>query len=361
MPRKRTTIRAHRKQTRQRKMGNIKVKTKSPRGMHDTWGRTERFYEFIRFTAGKHLRAGGFERIDTPTLENKDLFVRSIGGSTDIIEKEMFEVKGKEGGSSLVMRPENTAGVARAYIEQGLFTLPQPVMLFYVGKMFRRERPQAGRFREFEQIGVEVLGSDKSAVDTQVVKVLFDIFEDLGLKDINLEINSIGCAEDRPKLKEIIRNYYERKGGAGCRVCKKRIKKNPFRLLDCKEKKCQKLSEGAPQLIDNICEKCKNDFKEILEYLDDLNIPYDLNPRLVRGLDYYTKTVFEVVSKRDKKRTGVLAGGGRYDGLIELLGGRGTPAIGWSLGVDRVVEVLKKEGVSVYDPYKPKVFFGTTW
>jgi histidyl-tRNA synthetase len=328
------------------------------KGMHDVLPKDQRYFETIKFVALKHFRLNGFERIDVPTIEYASLFSKGTGKDTDIVQKEMYYIAAAEGDEKEVMalRPEATPGIARAYVEHGMLNLPQPVMLYYIAPMYRRENPQKGRFREFWQFGVEVLGTYNPSSDAQVIKMAWDILGDLGLKDLSLEINSIGCRNDRANMREILISYFEKKKQYLCEDCKRRLTKNPFRILDCKEEHCQKIAEDAPQIIDHLCVHCRNDFKKALELLDELNIPYDINTRLVRGLDYYSKTVFEIVPTKHKSRQGTIIGGGRYDYLIELYGGREAGAVGWSGGIERSMNALKDQEIEIEDPYKPKVF-----
>lgn len=327
------------------------------KGMHDILPKDQKYFEHVKFTALKHFRINGYERIDVPTLEKEALFHKGTGADTDIVQKEMFIVPPKEGeGGSLAMRPEATPGVARAYVEHGMLNLPQPVMLYYLGPMFRRESPQKGRFREFWQFGAEVMGTTNPSSDTQVIKMGWDIVEDCGINNPKLSINSIGCKSDRETIKEVLTLYYEKKKGNLCSDCKVRLKSNPFRILDCKEKSCQEINADAPQIIDQLCNNCRNDLKKVLEFLDELKIPYDMDPGLVRGLDYYTKTVFEITVAGDVSRQNTLIGGGRYDHLIELYGGKETGAVGWAAGVERIVKTLKEQKAEIEDPYKPQVF-----
>jgi histidyl-tRNA synthetase len=334
-----------------------KGKIARAKGFHDILPKDQKYFEHVKFTALKHFRVNGYERIDVPTLEKEALFQKGTGADTTIVQKEMFLIPPKEGeGETLAMRPEATPGVARAYVEHGMLNLPQPVMLYYLGPMFRRESPQKGRFREFWQFGCEVLGTTNPSSDTQVIKMAWDIIEDAGVKNAKLVINSIGCKGDRANIKEVLASYFEKKRGNLCPDCKVRLKTNPFRILDCKEKSCQEIASDAPQIIDQLCASCRNDLKKVLEFLDELKIPYDMNPGLVRGLDYYTKTVFEIVLLDDTSRQNTLIGGGRYDQLIELYGGKETGAVGWAAGLDRIVGVLKDQKAEIEDPYKPQVF-----
>jgi histidyl-tRNA synthetase len=328
------------------------------KGMHDILPKDQKYFEMIKFIAAKHFRLNGFERIDVPTIEYASLFAKGTGKDTDIVQKEMYYIAQTEEDDkeTMALRPEATPGIARAYVEHGMLNLPQPVMLYYIAPMYRRENPQKGRLREFWQFGVEVLGSSNPSSDAQVIKMAWDILEDLGLKDLNLAINSIGCRNDRANMREILVSYFEKKKQYLCADCLRRLKTNPFRILDCKESSCQKVAEDAPQIIDHLCASCRNDFKKALELLDELSIPYDINTRLVRGLDYYSKTVFEIIPTKDKSRQGTIIGGGRYDYLIELYGGRETGAVGWAGGIERLMNALKDQGVEIEDPYKPRIF-----
>jgi histidyl-tRNA synthetase len=352
------------------KLGDKKQKfiLQPPRGMKDVLPEEQKFWRFIKKIVNKNAEINGYERIDTPIVESARLFSRSIGEETDIVEKEMFYVgrgtqegvarHGEEDeGDLLVLRPEGTAGIARAYIEYGMRTWPQPVQLFYVGPMFRYNRPQKGRLRQFYQFGFESLGTDDPTIDARLISMGYSIFKEMTLeKKITIKINTIGCAKCRPNIDEVLRNYYLRRVDLLCEDCQRRLEKNPLRLLDCKEKSCQDLFSEAPQIIDNVCGACTEHFKNVLEFLDDQDVPYDLEPRLVRGLDYYTRTTFEFVAKDDERRQNSFGGGGRYDSLIDLLGEKETPAIGMAFGIERIINLLKQEKIKVTDEEKVKVF-----
>lgn len=327
----------------------------SVRGMNDVLPLDQNYWDFIQSIAEKYIYAFGFKKIETPVLEHTELYTRGIGATTDIVEREMFTFSDR-GGESLALRPEWTAGIVRAYAEHGMFTLPQPVKLYSFGPLFRHERPQAGRYRQFHQINLEILGGKHPSLDAQFILISWRILQKLGLKDIEVQINNIGCSQCRPNYKEILINTLSRKRHKLCDNCKKRLKKNPLRILDCKEKKCQEIVNEAPQIIDYLCENCHNHFKQVLEYLDEAEVAYNLNPHLVRGLDYYTRTVFEIWSKDDGGGA-ALAGGGRYDDLCEFLGGRKTFAGGVSLGIERIIDQLKKKNLPVPEMHKPEVMF----
>jgi len=322
------------------------------KGMKDILPPEQFIWDYILQNSRKICQDFGFGRIETPILENTDLFKRGVGQATDIVEKEMFSFE-TQGGDAVTMRPEGTAGVVRSYVENGMSRWSQPVRLYYEGSMFRYDKPQQGRFREFHQFGAEVFGEEGSAIDAQIIYLAWKIFQKLGLKDVSIQINSIGCPTCRNKYKKLLTDYYDMKINKLCVDCKRRLEKNPMRLLDCKEEKCLQVAAGAPQIIDNLCDDCNTHFKSVLEFLDELEIPYVLNPSLVRGLDYYTRTVFEIWADGDdgESRQAALGGGGRYDGLVELLGGEPTPAVGFSFGVERVADKVMKMGLDL----EPKV------
>lgn len=327
----------------------------APKGMQDVLPSDYLYWDHIFSTADKLGKIYGFNRIETPILEDSRLFTRSIGENTDIVEKEMFSLTTK-GGDKLSLRPEGTAGVIRAYISNGMANWSQPVKLSYAGPMFRYERPQAGRFRQLTQIGYEIIGSIDPVFDAQMIQLTYSIFKKLKLKNMIININSIGDLKCRSKYKTALTDYYKSRANKLCPDCKRRLAKNPLRLLDCKEEKCSAMREFAPQIVDYLCTECHNHFKSVLEYLDEINVPYILNPYLVRGLDYYTKTVFEFSIEGDNKRQSSLGGGGRYDGLVESLGGAPTPAIGVALGIERIVEQLKANHIELAKNSLAKIF-----
>jgi histidyl-tRNA synthetase len=282
-----------------------------------------------------------FQKIETPILEDAEVFSKAVGEDTDIVEKEMYTFRTK-GGDLVSLRPEGTAPVMRSYIEHGMHNMPQPVKLWYLGPFFRYERPQAGRFRQFHQFGFEAIGDNSASIDGQIIQMSYDVLKELAFKNITIEVNSIGDSECRPYFKKILTSYFRSRKSSLCSDCQRRLKENPLRILDCKEEKCQRVKAGAPQIIDHLCENCHAHFKQVLEFLDELELPYTLNPYLVRGLDYYTKTVFEIVEKsEDGNNLGTLIGGGRYDNLAKLLGGKDTPACGAAGGIERIVSLIK--------------------
>jgi len=342
----------------------MKFKIQKPRGTKDILPEEQKFWQYIFDKIEKYAKSYNFNRLETPIIEFKDLFTHSIGEGTDIVEKEMYEVSRfnktlieEDDKDQMVLRPEYTAGIIRAYIENGMQSLPQPVKLFSCGPVFRYDRPQKGRYRQFWQFNLEIISDASPLTDTLLILLIWQIFQDLGLKeDIVIDINSIGCKACKPKIKKKITEYYKKYLDIVCDSCKKRFVTNPLRLFDCKEEKCQKIIAGAPQIIDNLCSDCKKHFTQVLEYLDELNIPYDLNLKLVRGLDYYTRTTFEFRDLKDSGRQSSLGGGGRYDNLIESYGGRSTPAIGFAGGIERIVEKIKEKNLKISDQKGPDVY-----
>ncbi|MBI4400224.1 MAG: histidine--tRNA ligase [Nitrospirae bacterium] len=285
----------------------------------------------------------GYQEIRVPVFEVTELFARSIGANTDIVEKEMYTFPDRD-GKSLTLRPEATAGVVRAYIEHALGSSPTAQKFYYLGPMFRHERPQAGRLRQFHQFGVEAFGSDSPRVDVEVIALLWSFLSDLGLPDLTLEINSLGDAADRPAYKAVLLDFLKHREEKLCENCRRRMGTNPLRVLDCKTPSCKAATEDAPRLTEHLSPSSRQHFQEVLSGLETLGIPYMLNPRLVRGLDYYTLTAFEVTSRHLGAQNAVGAGG-RYDGLVEALGGPTTPAIGFAVGLERVALMLPATAV----------------
>jgi len=327
----------------------------APRGMRDILPEEQLYWEKVKQVIKNLARAYGFERLDTPILEAADLFVKGTGLYTDIIEKEMYKLKTK-GGDWLSLRPEFTPAVMRAYLENGLSSRPQPVKLYAIGPIFRYERPQKGRYRQSEQANFEIIGQQDSVLDAQLIQLFFSISKELSLKNLTVQINSIGCSNCRPIYRKKLVNFYRNRKKQLCPNCQKRLQYNPLRLLDCQESKCQRLAQEAPQIIDQLCDDCHNHFKSVLEFLDELALPYILNPYLVRGLDYYTKTVFEIWPEDEEGRQISLAGGGRYDNLIKLLGGKNTPAVGFAMGLDRIVDLMKTRDIKISSRTHPVIF-----
>jgi len=311
----------------------------TPRGTRDILPDQQVYFDYVERVFESVVKSAGFAKITTPVFEDTNLFIRGVGEGTDIVEKEMYTFADKS-DNSLTLRPEGTASIVRSYLENGMQSWAQPVKLYYFEPMYRYDRPQAGRYREFWQFGFEMIGDKSALADAVVVTTAYRIYETLGLKDdISMQINSIGCPDCRPKYLKELTAYYKENEKDLCPDCKKRLVSNPLRLLDCKEKKCQALAEEAPQIVNSLCTACHDHFKEVLEYLDEIGIVYEINSRLVRGLDYYSRTVFEIWGQREGAQNS-LGGGGRYDKLVEILGGQPTPALGFAGGVDRTVELL---------------------
>ncbi len=317
---------------------------KTVKGCKDIYGEDVEIFRSVEKVLRGTAKTFGFKEIIPPVLEYSELFERSVGEGTDIVEKEMYTFTDK-GGRSITLRPEMTASVARAYVEHHFETLPSPLKLFYIGPCFRYEKPQKGRYREFYQFGVEVLGDESPLLDAEVISLAYKIAEKLGLKNLKVRLNSIGCKNCRPQYKKALQEALKPHYDELCEDCKRRFYTNPLRILDCKKEKPE-LKESLPKITDYLCEECKEHFEKVKKYLDMMNIPYELDNTLVRGLDYYTKTVFEVVSEHLGAQNAIL-GGGRYNYLIEELGGRHTPGLGFAIGMERLVEVVKAQGVEL--------------
>lgn len=323
-----------------------KLKFQAPTGMHDILPEDQPYYQKICDVVRNIADFYGFEKIETPILEDAELFSKGVGLATDIVDKQMFSLKTK-GGDFLALRPEGTSPVVRSYIENGFANMPQPIKLWYMGPFFRYEHPQSGRFRQFHQLGFEIFGEPGAVIDAQMIQIFYNILQELKLKNLVIEINSIGDSQCRPYYKKLLVSYLKSRESSLCQDCRRRLRENPLRILDCKDEKCRQVLTQAPQMIDHLCEFCHKHFKETLEYLDEIQLPYRLNPYLVRGLDYYTKTVFEIFPeiKDETQKPSALAGGGRYDVLMKLLGGKDTPACGAAAGVERLVELMKVRGI----------------
>lgn len=321
-------------------------KFQTPKGVHDILPLDHEFHTFLKKVVRHRARQAGFRRVSTPIFEYTDLFARSIGEDSDIVSKEMYTFEDRK-GRSLTLKPEGTAGVVRSYIEHGMNQWPQPVLLYYFEPHFRYDRPQKGRYRQFWQFGFEIIGESDPALDAQCIQLANKINEDLGVDGIfRLQLNTIGTPEARKKYMQVLQDYYVGKERSLCENCKARLSKNPLRLLDCKEEDCKILAEIAPAMKDYLDKESLDYHEELKGYLDELEIEYEENPKLVRGLDYYTKTVFEFWDREDGAQNAI-GGGGRYDGLVEMLGGQSTPAVGYSAGVERIIANMKREKVRV--------------
>ncbi len=327
---------------------------RAPRGTSDILPQEQAYWRYIEQKVVNICQLYGYQRIDAPAFEDTRLFARSVGEETDIVEKQMYTFEDK-GGNKITLRPEGTAPVCRAYLEHGMHNSPQPVKLYYIASIFRYERPQAGRYRQHYQFGCEAIGDDDPALDAEVIDMAWQFFQSLNLGHLSLQLNSIGCKQCRPGYLTVLKDYYPDHISKLCSDCKTRLKRNPLRLLDCKKPLCQQIANSAPRSIDYLCSQCDEHFSQLKRYLSLLELPFEVNPCLVRGLDYYTRTVFEVQPEAEGSQS-TLGGGGRYDDLIEELGGKPTPAIGFATGIERIILNLKKQNVPIPPLPKPQVF-----
>ncbi|MFQ5455915.1 MAG: histidine--tRNA ligase [Nitrospirota bacterium] len=320
------------------------AKIRAIKGVKDILPGEVEIWQHIEKTARDIFEISGFGEIKIPVFESTELFSRSIGEGTDIVEKEMYTFEDRD-GKKITLRPEGTASVARSYIEHHLH-IKQPVTkLYYIGPMFRHERPQAGRFRQFYQIGGEVIGIASPYIDVEILAILYHLFNTLKIENIEIEINSLGCKICRPDYKERLKNFIKDRLDSLCESCKRRYHTNPIRILDCKREGCISSTDNAPSPIDHLCEECSSHFEMVMDRISALHIPVNINHRLVRGLDYYTRTSFEIVSNNRLGAQNAVAAGGRYDGLIEELGGQSTPAIGFAIGIERLSYLIDKNTV----------------
>jgi histidyl-tRNA synthetase len=328
----------------------------SAKGMHDVLPSDEPYWERIESVVRSLAASYGFSRIEPPVLEFAELYNKTSGEESDVVQKEMYTLKTK-GGDFLALRPEYTPGIARAYMQHGLSRLGSPQKLFAMGPIFRHERPQLGRARQFTQIDFETLGGVNDPIyDAEIIALFSDLLAELKIKNSALKINSIGCRICRPIYKKQLTNYYKAHEKELCEDCVRRLKTNPLKLLDCKEPECEVLKAKAPNFLDKLCVTCSAHFKSVLEYLDEVKIPYDLDHHLVRGLDYYSRTVFEIYAEGDEAQIGALPAGGRYDYLMETIGGHLTPAVGGACGVERLIAVLRAKEISFAPKNGKRVF-----
>lgn len=327
----------------------------NPRGMRDILPSDQPHWVHAERVLQKAVQEFGYNRIQVPVVEFASLYERGVGGGTDIVEKEMYVFQSR-GGDRLALRPEMTAGIVRAFIQHGMHVWPKPVKLFSQGSLFRYDRPQEGRYREHSQANFDVFGETDPILDAQIIQMASRIFAMLGLKKVQFQINSIGCKVCRKEYNQLLVSYFKSKVTKLCQDCKRRLTSNPLRILDCKEERCSQVKFGAPQSVDHLDGPCHQHFKSLLEYLDELEVSYQINPFLVRGLDYYTRTVFEIWPSEDDGKRVSLGGGGRYDDLVEHMGGEPTPAIGFAIGLDRAIAQMKKENTKIYREPTPKVF-----
>ncbi len=330
------------------------VLTTAPRGTRDILSPEVEKWQYLERSIRQVCDLYAYQEIRLPLFEHTELFQRSVGESTDIVQKEMYTFSDR-GGRYLTLRPEATASTVRAYLENNLNAGPQPVKLFYLGPMFRYDRPQAGRYRQFNQFGIEVIGTGDPAVDVEVIMLALHLFEDLGLSELEVQLNSIGCPGCRQGYQRELLTYLEGQRTRLCPDCQVRVEQNPLRVLDCKEEECQAVAASAPAMADHLCPECREHFSSLTGILDRLQVRYSLNPRLVRGLDYYTRTVFEIVSHHLGSQ-GTICGGGRYDGLVEELGGDPTPSVGFALGLERLLLALERTDTELPDAVNLDVF-----
>lgn len=327
-----------------------------PKGTKDALPQDSHAFITLEGKAREVARVFNLNEIRTPTFEHTELFLRGVGDTTDIVGKEMYTFIDK-GDRSITLKPEGTAGVARAYIESGMDrNASLPVKMYYITPVFRYERPQSGRLREHHQFGVELYGSPEPQTDAEVVQIAKTLLDNVGIIETKLYVNSIGCPSCRKRYNEALREFLKSNIDSMCRDCKERYEKNPLRILDCKEEHCKEINKGAPKIIEYLCEECANHFEGFKSALDEVGISYDVNPNIVRGLDYYTKTVFEFVTEVDKL---TVCGGGRYDNLVTMLGGKPTPAVGFGMGLERLMMVAERAGADLGAPNIPDLYIAT--
>lgn len=319
--------------------------TKAPRGTKDVLPSESYKWHYLERIIREITELFGYKEVRTPVFEHTELFVRGVGDTTDIVQKEMYTFLDK-GNRSITLKPEGTAGVVRAYIEHGLHNVAQPIKMYYITPVFRYENPQAGRLRQHHQFGVEVFGAKEASIDGEIIALAMELFHRLGLKELELNINSIGCPNCRPRYHEVLKKYLEDHLDELCQTCNTRYEKNPLRILDCKNKECGVVVKDAPIILDYLCQECSTHFEELQSFLSAANIDFKVNPMIVRGLDYYTKTVFEIISNQIGAQ-GTVCGGGRYDGLVKECGGPDTPGAGFGLGLERLLLALESQNLEI--------------
>ena len=325
-----------------------------PKGTKDVLPSESYKWQFIENAAREVAKDFNIREIRTPVFEHTELFLRGVGETTDVVTKEMYTFEDK-GGRSITLKPEGTAGAARMFIENGLANAPLPLKAYYITPCYRYERPQAGRLREFHQFGIEVFGTSAPEADAEVIFAASSFLKKLGIRDTRLEINSIGCKSCRAEYNRALKDYFRPLLGEMCSTCNERFDKNPLRMIDCKEERCKKITANAPKILDYLCPDCRAHFERVKTLLDGLGVEYAVNPDIVRGLDYYTRTVFEFVSTSIGAQ-GTVCGGGRYDGLISELGGGNVPAIGFAAGLERLVLLMENTGVPFPEAPVPEVY-----
>lgn len=327
----------------------------APKGTKDVIPAESYKWQYIEKVARKVCDEFGFNEVRTPVIEHTELFLRGVGDTTDIVQKEMYTFDDK-GGRSITLKPEGTAGAGRMFIENSLFNDPQPTKMYYLYcPVFRYDKPQAGRLREHHQFGVEVYGAPRASIDAECIQLAMTVLNRVGVKGLSVNINSIGCTECRPKYNESLKEYLRGNYDGLCETCRSRFEKNPLRILDCKEEKCRAICAGAPTILDCICDDCSAHFEELKSCLNSIGVEYKVDPFIVRGLDYYTKTVFEIIA-RSEGYTGTVCGGGRYDGLLEQLGGPKMPGIGFGMGMERLLLIAELSGARIPEPRRTEVY-----
>lgn len=329
--------------------------TRAPKGTVDLVPGVSEKWKLVEEVFESEAELNGFAEVRTPVFEHTELFLRGVGDTTDVVEKQMYTFEDK-GGRSVTLRPEGTAGAVRAMLENGLYNAGYPVKLYYLTSCYRYEKPQAGRLRELHQFGVEMFGAAEPVADAQVIAMALSAFERLGLEDVGLQLNSIGCPECRKEYHKALKEYFTARKDQLCDTCLSRLERNPMRILDCKSPQCQEVAKGAPKITDYLCEDCRAHFQKVQEYLTALGIEFEIDPGLVRGLDYYTRTVFEFPSK---SLGFALGGGGRYDGLVEEVGGKPTPGLGFGLGLDRILMALEAQKVEFPQPVRCELYIAS--
>ncbi len=331
--------------------------TRKIKGTEDVLPKQSYRWQFVENIMREEARAYGFKEIRTPVFEHTELFARGVGQTTDVVQKEMYTFDTK-GGESVTLRPEGTAGAARAVLEHALENEGLPIKASYFVSCYRYEKPQAGRLREFHQFGIEEYGTQAPAADAEIICLAQSVLDRLGLSQVHLEINSIGCPECRAKYNRALRDYFTQYKDRLCGTCLSRLEKNPMRLLDCKSPEDKEIAKDAPKILDYLCEDCENHFSEVRKYLDAAGVEYTVNPTIVRGLDYYTKTVFEFVTDCIGAQ-GTVCGGGRYDGLIEELGGKHMPSLGFAMGMERLLMVMDAQKIEIPDNDRTALYIAT--
>lgn len=328
--------------------------TKAVKGTKDVLPKDVYKNQYIEATALDIAEKFGYKEIRTPSFEHTELFQRGVGDTTDVVQKEMYTFDDK-GGRSITLRPEGTAGAVRSYLENGLCNETLPQKICYIDSCFRYEKPQAGRLREFHQFGVECFGTASPLADAELIALGTSILDTLQVKDLSLEINSIGCPTCRAEYHKALKEYFSSRKDKLCQTCKDRLDRNPMRILDCKSPVCSEIAKDAPVVIDYLCDECREHFNKVQEYLKAMNIEYTVNPKIVRGLDYYTKTVFEFISKSIGAQ-GTVCAGGRYDGLVDELGGQKTPSLGFAMGIERLILLMEAQNAPFPDENAPDLF-----